>query len=55
MPFYDARIEFKNVEMRDKKWKKDPTYRQMSAIIETAFLNAGWELTEEGVQIINED
>lgn len=53
MTFYDIRIEFK--QPSPVSLKPNPTYRQMRAIIETAFLNAGWTLTEEGVEIINED
>ena len=61
MTFYEIRIEIKNIEMntgwkiQDISWSKDPTHRQIKAIIETAFLNAGFELTEEGVEIFNED
>lgn len=55
MTFYDVRIEFDVYDVREGNKKYSPSYREMKAIIETAFLNAGWKLTVEGVQIINED
>jgi len=54
MTFYDIRIEFDTYDTRGTK-RYSPSYREMKAIIETAFLNAGWTLTKEGVEIINED
>ena len=54
MTFYEIRIEFDTAYNQHYN-KNNPSYRQMKAIIEAAFLNAGWELTEEGVEIFNED